>query len=68
MSESIITKDYKMNVIEGDRTGGYFPKVNSWRFQIRTGPRCGGMISNKTFKTSAKAFDAGERMLIKLKG
>ena len=68
MSGSIITESFKMFVVDGERSGGYFPKVNNYRFKIITGPRCTGMVSDKAYATSAKAFDAGERMLIKLKG
>ena len=68
MSGSIITKGFKMYAVDGDRTGGYFPRVNSYRFKITTGPRCAGMVSEKSYATRIKAFNAGERMLIKLKG
>ena len=57
---------YKMNVIEGNRTGGYFPKVNTWRYQIKTGGRCTGLVSSRAYKSTTAAFEAGERMLVKL--
>lgn len=56
----------KMNVIAGDRAGGYFPKINSWRFEIKVGARCSGLVSSRSYKSTNAAFEAGQRMLIKL--
>ena len=58
--------NFKLSTIPFNRTDGYFPKINSWAFMIKTGSRCTGLLSNKPYQTERKAFEAGERMIARL--
>lgn len=68
MSDSKPAAPFKMFVIEANRRGGHFSNTRSWAFEIKTGPRCSGMVSKRTYTNTNKAFEAGERMLNKLNG
>jgi hypothetical protein len=59
----------KVMVVDGTRKREAFsnPVIN-WRYRLFTGPRCPGLNSVQTYKSSAAALAAGNRMANKING
>lgn len=51
-----------VDVVVGKReASGFSSSVVSWRFRIRSSPRCSGVVSSGEYKSIDGAFAAGER-------
>lgn len=58
-----------IHVVPGDRTqrGSSNDAVN-YRYVIKTGSQCPGLMSVRKYKDSLAAYSAGERMARKIRG
>lgn len=58
--------DIKVYTVESERTEGLFSYATKWKYMIKTGSRCNGLLSIKQYKSYESALNAGERMATKL--
>lgn len=59
----------KLDVVDSKRLKEAFSySTITWKYKITTGPRCMGLVSSKDYKSVDSAFNAGNRMIKKLKG
>lgn len=53
----------RMHLLEGERKPGLTPNdVVSWGYLLTTSGRCGGLVSNRAYRTREHAKTAAERM------
>lgn len=65
----MIGREINLTVVEGERDNLIFGNpIVKWKYMIKTGSRCPGITSNRTYKCPIRAEIAGERMIKKLIG